>query len=214
MKLMKSILGLAAIAAVIPYKTESVDNEKETVCNLTSLTWKANYKSDKEKGDTTLSIDLLGGLQEAINKTTEFVKDVFFTDEADVDFYEVVEFGGEAEEVACAEAVEPVAEVTEPVAEVAEAVETAVAEPAAPVEEAPVAEEPAVVEEKAVAKDEKFDEAVQVAIEAGKVSTSMLQKKLSIGYSRATKIINAMEEAGVVGPSDGKSPRQVLVGKE
>ena len=216
MKLMKSILGLAAVAAVIPYKTEAVDNEQKKTCNLTSLTWKAEYNSDKETGDTTLSVDLLGGLQEAIDKTVDFVRDVFFTDEADCDFYEVVEIDGEedvADESASVEgeAVEAIAEAVEitptkiveeiPAELVAEVVE-------APVEVAPVAEE------KAIVKDEKFDEAVQVAIEEGKISTSMLQRKLSIGYSRATKIIAAMEEAGVVGPSDGKSPRQVLVGRE
>ena len=208
MKLMKSILGLAAVAAVIPYKTEAVDNEQKKTCNLTSLTWKAEYNSDKETGDTTLSVDLLGGLQEAIDKTVDFVRDVFFTDEADCDFYEVVEIDDE-EDVADEsvsvedEAVEEAVEITP-----TKIVEEIPAELVAEVVEAPVAEE------KAIAKDEKFDEAVQVAIEEGKISTSMLQRKLSIGYSRATKIIAAMEEAGVVGPSDGKSPRQVLVGRE
>ena len=67
--------------------------------------------------------------------------------------------------------------------------------------------------EAAPAKDARFDEAVQVAIEAGKISTSMLQKKLSIGYSRASKIINAMEAEGLIGPSDGKNAREVLVDK-
>ena len=208
MKLMKSILGLAAVAAVIPYKTEAVDNEQKKTCNLTSLTWKAEYNSDKETGDTTLSVDLLGGLQEAIDKTVDFVRDVFFTDEADCDFYEVVEIDDEedvADESASVEdeAVEEAVEITP-----TKIVEEIPAELVAEVVEAPVAEE------KAIAKDEKFDEAVQVAIEEGKISTSMLQRKLSIGYSRATKIIAAMEEAGVVGPSDGKSPRQVLVGRE
>lgn len=204
MKLMKSILGLAAVAAVIPYKTEAVDNEQKKTCNLTSLTWKAEYNSDKETGDTTLSVDLLGGLQEAIDKTVDFVRDVFFTDEADCDFYEVVEIDDEEDVADESASVECEAVEITPT----KIVEEIPAELVAEVVEAPVAEE------KVIAKDEKFDEAVQVAIKEGKISTSMLQRKLSIGYSRATKIIAAMEEAGVVGPSDGKSPRQVLVGRE
>lgn len=203
MKLFKSMLGLAAIAATIPYKVISEETEKGKVCSLTSLTWKADYKSDKETQETTLSIDLLGGLQEAVDKTVEFVRETFFTDEATPDFCEVVEIP--AEEI-IAES-EEAAEIVETVA-----VEELIASPAQEeIIETTVTEIPV---EAASAKDARFDEAVQVAIEAGKISTSMLQKKLSIGYSRATKIINAMEEAGIVGPSDGKSPRKVLVGRE
>ena len=43
-------------------------------------------------------------------------------------------------------------------------------------------------------------------------STSLLQRKMNLGYNRAGRIMDQLEEAGVVGPSDGSKPRQVLVG--
>ncbi|MEN9785905.1 MAG: hypothetical protein RLZZ299_1169 [Pseudomonadota bacterium] len=60
--------------------------------------------------------------------------------------------------------------------------------------------------------DEKYDEAVQFAIERGSISTSMLQRHLGIGYNRAANIVDVMEQEGVVGPADGVKPRKVLVG--
>lgn len=60
-------------------------------------------------------------------------------------------------------------------------------------------------------KDELFDEAVQAVIEAGKGSTSYLQRKLSIGYNRAARIMDQLETYGVVGPQDGVKPREVIV---
>ena len=59
--------------------------------------------------------------------------------------------------------------------------------------------------------DSKFDEAVRTAIEAGKVSTSYLQRKLEVGYGRAAKLIDLMEEKGYVGPANGSKPREVLI---
>ncbi len=60
-------------------------------------------------------------------------------------------------------------------------------------------------------EDPKLYEAVELAIEAGKISTSLLQRKLEIGYGRAAKIIDRMEELGYVGPADGNKPRKILV---
>lgn len=60
--------------------------------------------------------------------------------------------------------------------------------------------------------DPKYDEAVQVAIETRKVSASFLQRRLGIGYNRAARIIELMEERGIVGPQQGSKPRKVLVG--
>ena len=60
-------------------------------------------------------------------------------------------------------------------------------------------------------EDPKLNEAVELAIESGKISTSLLQRKLEIGYGRAAKIIDRMEELGYVGPADGNKPRKILV---
>ena len=59
--------------------------------------------------------------------------------------------------------------------------------------------------------DAKFAEAVKIAIEMGKISTSLLQRKLEIGYSRAAKLLDLMEEKGYVTPQNGTKPREVLI---
>lgn len=59
--------------------------------------------------------------------------------------------------------------------------------------------------------DEAFREAVEVVIANGKASTSLLQRKLRLGYGRASRIIDMMEEQGIVGPAEGSRPRPVLV---
>jgi len=59
--------------------------------------------------------------------------------------------------------------------------------------------------------DPLYDKGVQIVAEAQKVSTSMLQRRLGIGYNRAAKIVEAMEEQGVIGPSRGTTPREVYV---
>ena len=61
--------------------------------------------------------------------------------------------------------------------------------------------------------DPKFKLALDVAIEMGKISTSLLQRRLEIGYGRAAKIIDQMERMGYVSAPDGNKPRQVLVSK-
>ena len=58
--------------------------------------------------------------------------------------------------------------------------------------------------------DEKYAEAKAAVLEAGKGSTSYLQRKLGVGYSRAAKLIDMLEERGVIGPSDGSKPREVV----
>jgi DNA segregation ATPase FtsK/SpoIIIE-like protein len=60
-------------------------------------------------------------------------------------------------------------------------------------------------------KDEKYEEAMRIVFEMGRASTSVLQRRLRIGYGRAASIIDAMYHEGVVGPEDGSKPRQVLV---
>jgi S-DNA-T family DNA segregation ATPase FtsK/SpoIIIE len=61
------------------------------------------------------------------------------------------------------------------------------------------------------ADDDMFRDAVGVVIEQGKASTSLLQRRLRIGYGRAARIIEQMEEQGIIGHADGSRPRDVLV---
>ncbi len=61
------------------------------------------------------------------------------------------------------------------------------------------------------ADDDMWKDAVRVVIEGGKASTSMLQRRLRIGYGRASRLIETMEEQGIIGPADGSRPRDVLV---
>ncbi|HET9183789.1 MAG TPA: DNA translocase FtsK [Candidatus Angelobacter sp.] len=58
--------------------------------------------------------------------------------------------------------------------------------------------------------DELFQDAVRLVIEFGKASTSLLQRRLRIGYGRAAHLIDLMEKDGIVGPADGPKPREVL----
>jgi S-DNA-T family DNA segregation ATPase FtsK/SpoIIIE len=60
--------------------------------------------------------------------------------------------------------------------------------------------------------DELYEDARELVIEAKKASTSYLQRKLKIGYSRAARLMDILEERGVIGPSDGSKPRAVLEG--
>lgn len=62
--------------------------------------------------------------------------------------------------------------------------------------------------------DAMLDDAIKVVVEAGQASTSLLQRRLKLGYSRAARIIDQMEERGVVGPYEGSKPRKVLITKE
>ncbi len=59
--------------------------------------------------------------------------------------------------------------------------------------------------------DSLLDDAIEIAIDAEKVSTSFLQRRMKIGYSRAARIVDIMEKMGIVGPPDGAKPREVLV---
>jgi len=63
-------------------------------------------------------------------------------------------------------------------------------------------------------EDELFEEAKEIIIRAGKASTSMLQRRLSIGYGRAAKILDMLEDSGIIGPANGSKPREVLLSQE
>jgi S-DNA-T family DNA segregation ATPase FtsK/SpoIIIE len=60
-------------------------------------------------------------------------------------------------------------------------------------------------------EDDLYSEAKEVVIHSGKASTSFLQRKLRIGYARAARLIDILEEKGVVGPGEGAKPRDVLI---
>ena len=62
--------------------------------------------------------------------------------------------------------------------------------------------------------DPMLDEAIKVVVENGMASTSLLQRKLKLGYARAARIVDEMEQRGVVGPYEGSKPRKVLISKE
>jgi len=62
-------------------------------------------------------------------------------------------------------------------------------------------------------EDDLYEEARQTVIEAGKASTSYLQRKLGVGYARAARLIDMLEEKGVIGPGSGAKPREILGGE-
>ena len=62
--------------------------------------------------------------------------------------------------------------------------------------------------------DPMLRQALEVAVESGKISTSLIQRRLSLGYGRAAKLIDRMEQLGYVSPPDGQRPRKVLITKQ
>ena len=62
--------------------------------------------------------------------------------------------------------------------------------------------------------DELLSAAVEVVLETGQASVSMLQRRLKLGYSRAARLVDQMEERGIVGPFEGSKPRQLLISRE
>jgi S-DNA-T family DNA segregation ATPase FtsK/SpoIIIE len=60
-------------------------------------------------------------------------------------------------------------------------------------------------------KDELFDKAVELVLATGQASASYLQRKLKLGYARASRIIDQMEQEGLIGPPEGAKPREILI---
>ena len=65
-----------------------------------------------------------------------------------------------------------------------------------------------------LAGDELLPQAVEIVLETGQASVSMLQRRLKLGYARAARIVDEMEEKGIVGPHQGAKPRDILITKE
>lgn len=80
---------------------------------------------------------------------------------------------------------------------------------AGPSYESAVLESEPEAEKRHEGEDEYFAQAVKIVVEAGQASVSLLQRKLPIGYARAARLIDAMEERGFVGPYEGSKPREV-----
>ena len=77
---------------------------------------------------------------------------------------------------------------------------------------APTAEEVKEVNEEAEEyEDPLYDQIVEFAISTGKVSASLLQRRFRLGYNRAARVVDLLEERGIVGPQNGSKPREVLV---
>ncbi|MCM8770876.1 MAG: DNA translocase FtsK [Candidatus Omnitrophica bacterium] len=63
-------------------------------------------------------------------------------------------------------------------------------------------------------KDDLYDEAVRLVMETGQASVSILQRRMRLGYTRAARLIDAMEQAGLVGPYEGSKPRKILADRK
>jgi S-DNA-T family DNA segregation ATPase FtsK/SpoIIIE len=62
-------------------------------------------------------------------------------------------------------------------------------------------------------KDAMYEQAKDLVIATGQASTSLLQRRMRLGYGRAARILDMMEQEGIVGPPQGSRPREVLVGQ-
>ena len=62
--------------------------------------------------------------------------------------------------------------------------------------------------------DPLYNEIVEFAVRTGKISASLIQRKYRIGYNRAARIVDLLEERGIIGPQNGSKPREVLIKKE
>jgi len=65
--------------------------------------------------------------------------------------------------------------------------------------------------ERKMSEDELTEEAIKAVKQYGRVSSSLLQRRLQIGYNRAARLLDILEEKGIIGPAEGSEPREVLV---
>lgn len=75
-------------------------------------------------------------------------------------------------------------------------------------------DESAAEEESPGDKDPLLSKAIEIVVDAGQASVSLVQRRLSVGYSRAGRLVDQMESRGIIGPHEGSKPRRVLVTKE
>ena len=66
----------------------------------------------------------------------------------------------------------------------------------------------------AVTEDELFEDALRLVMDMGQASSSMLQRRFRIGYTRAARLVDTMEELGIVGQSVGSKPREVILSRQ
>ena len=69
-------------------------------------------------------------------------------------------------------------------------------------------------DEEGEGSDPMLKQAVEVVIDAGQASTSLLQRRCKLGYARAARIMDEMEQKGIIGPYEGAKPRAVLVSRQ
>jgi len=81
-------------------------------------------------------------------------------------------------------------------------------------EEVAIFADPADIKSGREEQDELFDEAVRLVVEAQQASTSFLQRRMKVGYSRAARLMDELETAGIVGPAEGAKPRPILIDGE
>ena len=62
--------------------------------------------------------------------------------------------------------------------------------------------------------DPIYNEVVDFAVSSGKISASLVQRRFRLGYNRAARIIDLLEERGIIGPQNGSKPREVLLGRD
>ena len=75
-------------------------------------------------------------------------------------------------------------------------------------------EQETTLEKAAKKEDPKYKQAIRIVIEMGRASTSVLQRRLNIGYGQAAYFMDLMHEEGIIGPEEGSKPRTVLVGDD
>ena len=63
-------------------------------------------------------------------------------------------------------------------------------------------------------EDQRYEEAKEIVLQAKKASSSLLQRRMRIGYSRAARLIDILEERGIIGSAEGAKPREILVAGE